>query len=92
MISEYADIPYITTHRRNLERRAQATPTDPEGLATQQRLKETLKKKVRTLGEVAAGRLDEMHNLVVGKPAPTSRASTPTVSLSSCPTSGARSW
>lgn len=71
VVAEYADIPYITTHHRDLERRLKKTPADPKERAEQEQLKEYLRmKKIQTLGEVAAGRLDAMRNLVVGKPAP----------------------
>ncbi|MDR3621240.1 MAG: sigma-70 family RNA polymerase sigma factor [Paludisphaera borealis] len=71
VVSDYADIPYVTTRRRELERLLRKTPADPKERAEQEQLKEYLQtQKIPTLGEFASGRLDEMRNLVVGKPAP----------------------
>jgi thiol-disulfide isomerase/thioredoxin len=73
VIAEYGDIPFITRQHRTLEALVQARPpetiADPEEkarmIAVQRRLA-----KPKTLAEVADERLDEMYNLVVGKPAP----------------------
>ena len=75
VIANYADIPYITTHHRELERRARETPsstcTDPKERDEMRAIEEYLReKKFRTLGEAAAARLDDMRNLAVGKVAP----------------------
>jgi RNA polymerase sigma factor (sigma-70 family) len=71
VIADYADIPYITTHRLKLERRLKQTPTNARERTEHEQIKEHLRtSKIPTLGEFAAGRLDEMRNLTVGKPAP----------------------
>jgi peroxiredoxin len=75
VIAEYADVPYITTAYRDLEREVlkapSATITDPkkkqEMIEIERYLATT---KPPTLGQVAAGRLDDMRNLAVGKVAP----------------------
>jgi RNA polymerase sigma factor (sigma-70 family) len=75
VIADYADVPYITTAYRKMERMARETPSstiaDPE---KKQRMVETeeylAKNKFPTLGKIAAGRLDDMRNLSVGKVAP----------------------
>ena len=73
VIAEYADVPFLTVHLRELEALAkQPTPTvDGKPLTADERrqLAKIVSRK-QTLGEVAKGRLDEMHNLAVGKPAP----------------------
>jgi RNA polymerase sigma factor (sigma-70 family) len=75
VIAEYADIPYITTQYRDMERKARGTPSgaiaDPEKKRTILQVEEYLAKtKVPTLGQVAAWRLDDLLNLAVGKVAP----------------------
>jgi RNA polymerase sigma factor (sigma-70 family) len=75
VIADYADIPYITTHHRELERRARETPsaacTDPKERESMRAIEQYLReRKTRTLGEMAAARLDDMRNLGVGKVAP----------------------
>ena len=73
VISEYGDVRYWTQqHRKLAALLAQANPTwggKPMQEHDQKRLKEQLARKA-TLGEIAKGRLDEMQNLVEGKPAP----------------------
>ena len=75
VIAQYADIPYITTHYRELERQARETPsasrTDPKERESIRQIEEYLRdQKLETLGKVAAARLDEMRNIAVGKLAP----------------------
>ena len=75
VIAEYADVPYITTQYRDIERKARETPSstiaDP---VKKQAMVETeaylAKTKIPTLGKVAAGSLDDLRNLAVGKVAP----------------------
>ena len=73
VISEYGDIPYITTHQRKLEELLkEPVPKWNNKPLTDDELKQ-LKSRVnkkKTLAEVAEGHLDEMHNLTEGKPAP----------------------
>ena len=73
VISDYADVPYITRigrrARGGLERSTSEMerPTADGGRPSQHR-KTCLRKK--TLGQQAEARLDDMLNLAVGKPAP----------------------
>ena len=75
VVAEYADILYISTHRRDLERQARETPSatiaDPEKKREMIEIEEYLAtEKPETIGKVAADRLDDLRNLVVGKVAP----------------------
>ena len=73
MISEYGDIPYITTHHRKLEELLKdPVPKWNNKPLTADEIKQlkTLLNKKKTLAQVAEGHLDEMHNLTEGKPAP----------------------
>ncbi|SIO60892.1 RNA polymerase sigma factor, sigma-70 family [Singulisphaera sp. GP187] len=73
VIDEYGDIPYVTTHRRKLEAlQKEPVPMGNNKPLTVGEIKEldALLARKRTLGEVALGHLDEMHNLAEGKPAP----------------------
>ena len=75
VIALYGDIPYITTHYRELERQARETPSascaDPKERAEMREIEEYLRdEKPPTLAAVAAARLDDMRNLAVGKLAP----------------------
>jgi len=71
--SDYSDVPHITLRHREIEALAKApNPTwngKPLSDDERKQLAELVGRK-QTLGQVAEGRLDEMHNLVVGKPAP----------------------
>ena len=71
MISEYGDIPYLTTRQRMMEELLkEPAPTWNNKLlsaAEIKQLKDLLNKK-KTLAQVAEGHLDEMHNLTEGKP------------------------
>lgn len=80
VIAQYGDIPYITTHYRELERQARETPsascTDPKEREAMRQIEEYLRdQKLQSLGEVAAACLDEMRNIAVGKLAPDFQAS-----------------
>lgn len=73
VIAEYGDVPYIT--RRDREREARLKGTGPRwnGKPLTDEDRRQLERRLalkRTLEEVAVARLDEMYNLVVGKPAP----------------------
>jgi RNA polymerase sigma factor (sigma-70 family) len=75
VIADYADVPYIPTYYRSLERKVRETPSatiaDPkkkQEMIDVERYFATV--KLSTLGQVAAGRLDDMRNLSVGKVAP----------------------
>ena len=71
--AEYADVPYLTIRLRELEELAKEPNPKVNGEPLTDEERRQLAKIVarrKTLGEVAEGRLDEMHNLVVGKPAP----------------------
>jgi thiol-disulfide isomerase/thioredoxin len=73
VISDYGDIPYLTTRHRMLEDvLKEPVPTvnnRPMTAEEIKQLKDVLNKK-KTLAQVAEEHLDEMHNLAVGKPAP----------------------
>lgn len=74
VISEYGDVPHVTWRMRKLE----ALLKDPKPqwngkpLTAEDRraIEERLAWDKKTLGEEAEAQLDDMHNLVVGKPAP----------------------
>jgi len=77
VIADYSDILYIPTAVRDLERKARETPsasiTDAQKkqeMIEVERYLAKVKAKATTLGQVAAGRLDNMWNLAVGKIAP----------------------
>jgi len=75
VIADYADVPCVTTAYRVLERKARETPSatiaDPEKKAAMIRTERLLSTtRPPTLGQVAAGRLDEIRNLAVGKVGP----------------------
>jgi thiol-disulfide isomerase/thioredoxin len=73
VIADYADVPYITTSDRGLE--AVLKQPEPEWNG-QPIAKDDLRKiaerlaRRTTLGQVAEARLDDLHNLAVGKLAP----------------------
>jgi thiol-disulfide isomerase/thioredoxin len=73
VVTEYGDVPFITRRQRDLEAllkepepRWNGRPLSDED---RRRVEQVLARK-RTLGETAEARLDDMHNLAVGKPAP----------------------
>ena len=73
VISDYGDVPYTTTRLRELaallaepEPKSNGKPLTTDEIA---KLRTILTAK-RTLGAVAEAKLDEMHNIVPGKPAP----------------------
>jgi thiol-disulfide isomerase/thioredoxin len=74
VIAQYADVPYITAQDRRLE----ALLKRPEPKWNGEPLTDEAKRKIEaevarrrsTLGQVAEARLDDWHNLAVGKPAP----------------------
>ncbi len=73
VIADYADVPYITTR----DRRAESLLKEPEPKWNGQPItKDDLRKiaerlaRRRALAQVAETRLDDLHNLAVGKPAP----------------------
>jgi thiol-disulfide isomerase/thioredoxin len=71
--ADYSDVPYTTPKLRQIEALAkEPNPTwngKPLTEDERRQLAEIVARK-KTLGQVAEGRLDEMRNLVVGKPAP----------------------
>jgi thiol-disulfide isomerase/thioredoxin len=73
VVAEYSDVPYISTQHREMEAvLKQPTPSWNGKALTKDELKE-LEKMVRdkgTLGEYAETKLDEIANIVEGKPAP----------------------
>ncbi len=73
VIDRYGDVPYITNRFRKVQALAkQPNPTwngRPLTSDELQQLKEMAARK-QTLGQAAEARLDEMHNLTEGKPAP----------------------
>ncbi len=73
VIADYGDVRYRTTNLLKLEALLKKpNPTwggKPLSDHDRQKIQERLARKV-TLGEMAKGRLDEMQNLVEGKPAP----------------------
>ena len=75
VIRDYADIPYVTLHHRKLV--ALMAEADPQWNGRsltadeRQQIGAVLAQNTRkTLGSVAAAHLDDLRNLVVGKPAP----------------------
>ena len=73
VITEYGDVPYVTVKQRELAAllkepvpTSRGKPLSPED---RRRIEQRLSLKT-TLGEAASVRLDELHNLVAGKPAP----------------------
>jgi thiol-disulfide isomerase/thioredoxin len=75
VISDYGDVPHVTRTDRELELSLkEPTPKTRHGkpLTAEARRKaeQTLARKKKTVGEEAEARLDVMHNLVAGKPAP----------------------
>jgi RNA polymerase sigma factor (sigma-70 family) len=73
VIAEYADVPHRTVRQRELEEllkqpapKRNGKPLTDEAI---RKMKERLARRT-TLGEVAEARLDNWHNLAVGKPAP----------------------
>ncbi len=75
VIDDFGDVPYITGGYREAERKARETPSatvsDPkEKQAILELEKYLASSKRRTLGEVAAGHLDELRHLAVGQVAP----------------------
>ena len=73
VIAEYGDVPYRTAKDRELDDLSKDPSPSYKGklLTTDERrqLAELVARK-RTLAEMAEARLDDMHNLVAGKPAP----------------------
>jgi thiol-disulfide isomerase/thioredoxin len=71
--TEYADVPLITFRQRELAALLDdPMPTrrgQPLSAEDRRRIEQILARK-KTLGDAARARLDEMHNLVAGKPAP----------------------
>jgi thiol-disulfide isomerase/thioredoxin len=73
VIADYADVPCVTTHARELEALLkQPVPTwnGKPLTADERRQIEHLVARRQTLGQTAAAGLDDMHNLVEGMPAP----------------------
>ncbi len=74
VVADYADVPYVTTHKRSLQRqlreRPPATIADPAERKEWEELERDLAADRRTIGEEAAGTLDEVRNLAVGTVAP----------------------
>jgi len=73
VVAEYADVPHMTALRRKIE----ALLGEPSPKANGKPLTDADRRKLdellardETLGQAAEARLDEMHNLSVGKPAP----------------------
>lgn len=73
VIRDYGDVPYITRKFRELE----ALMREPEPkwggkplTAEERKEVERLLARKQTLAEIAEARLDAIHNLVIGKPAP----------------------
>ncbi len=74
VIAEYGDVPYITAQDRLLEAllkqpepRWNGEPLTDEG---RRKIEAAIARRRSTLGQVALARLDDWHNLAVGKPAP----------------------
>lgn len=74
VISDYKDVPYITVQDRVLEAllrqpepRLNGKPLTEE---RRRQIETTIARRRPTLGQVAEDRLDDWHNLAVGKPAP----------------------
>jgi thiol-disulfide isomerase/thioredoxin len=73
VIAEYEDVPYITARERLLEAMLKKPRPQSDGkpLSDEDRHRIEMKLAHRsTLGQVAEARLDDWHNLAVGKPAP----------------------
>ncbi len=74
VVADYADVPYITTAYRKMEREARETPSskiaDPKRKERMIAIEKALAEKPPTLGAMAAARLDDIRNLALGKPAP----------------------
>ncbi len=73
VISDYADIPYITRRHRELEALLKEPDAQRNGQPLTADDRAAIEKRLArrsTLGEVAEARLDAMFNLVAGKPAP----------------------
>ncbi len=73
VVAEYADIPRMTLMRRKIEAllREPSAKVNGKSLTDADRRKlEELLAREGTLGQEAEARLDEMHNLTIGKPAP----------------------
>ena len=73
LIREFADVPFITVQDRALK--AQMSRPEPKWngrpLTAEERAQAfEMLARTRTLAEVARGRLDDIHNLATGKPAP----------------------
>ena len=73
VIDEYADVPYVTAHDRRLEallnEPAPKWSGEPLTKEARRKIEERLARR-QTLGQVAEARLDDLHNLAVGKAAP----------------------
>ncbi len=73
VIAEYADVPYITARSRMLEAllKQREPKRNGEPLTSEGRRRiETMLARRSTLGQAAEARLDDWHNLSVGKSAP----------------------
>jgi thiol-disulfide isomerase/thioredoxin len=73
VVKDYGDVPHVTRRYRELEAlMKQPTPTwDGKPLTREERKQaEQLLAHKKTLADIARDRLDEMENLVAGKPAP----------------------
>jgi thiol-disulfide isomerase/thioredoxin len=74
VISQYADVPYIKAHDRVLEAiLKQPQPTwrgEPLTDEVRRQMEAGIARRRSTLGQVAEDRLDDWHNLAVGKVAP----------------------
>ena len=74
VISEYADVPYIRAQDRVLEALLKQPEAEMAGRAAHRRSRRKIQagiaRRRSTLGQVAEARLDDWHNLAVGKPAP----------------------
>jgi RNA polymerase sigma factor (sigma-70 family) len=68
VIAEFGDVPHITTRVRLLEARLKSG--EPLADEARRKIEARLAARRSTLGEVAEARLDNWHNLAVGKPAP----------------------
>ncbi len=73
VIAQYSDVVHRTVRHRELEALTRSAEPRWNGKALTPDEVDKLKKLVatrRTLAEVAEARLDELHNMVIGKPAP----------------------
>lgn len=74
VLAEYADVPYLTAHGRQLQRKMRERPADaiddPEEKKAREATERWLAAPAPTLGEKAAEQLDDLRNLIVGRPAP----------------------